>query len=212
MLQEAAKRAERKIAEMNQPAEQNQPSPPEEEQPSGRNELSKIDKETAEATIGIHKSFATQAKDKFNFYMRTAEELLKQGKYYHAVDAYTLAGIYKPDDPLAYAGKAHALFASGEYMSSTYFLAKAINIFPQYVEFKIDLNAMIPDKERLDSRIADIRQWADKTKSAELNFLLAYIYYQLDKKEPAQEAIKAVAEKIPDSVAVKALQQAIEKK
>ena len=178
------------------PKEQKQAEESEEKTPSGlRSEFSKIEKETAEALVGVHKSFATQANDKFNYYMRTAEEFLKQGKYYRAVDAYTLASIYKPDDPLAYAGRAHALFASGEYMSSAYFLARAINIFPGYVKFKIDLNAMIPDKDRLESRIADIKQWIEKTESAELSFLLAYIYYQLDKTDSALKAINFAAEK-----------------
>ena len=144
--------------------------------------------------------------------MRTAEKFLKQGKYYRATDAYTLAGIYKPEDPLAFAGRSHALFASGEYMSSAYFLARAIDIFPQYVNFKIDLNAMIPDKDRLESRLEDIKQWIDKTESAQLGFLLAYIYYQLDKLDLAIEAIQFAQEEMPDSTAVKALKQAIEKK
>ena len=200
-------------AAQQKPKEQKQAEESEEKAPSDlRSELSKIEKETAEALVGVHKSFATQANDRFNYYMRTAEEFLKQGKYYRAVDAYTLASIYKPDDPLAYAGRAHALFASGEYMSSAYFLARAINIFPGYVKFKIDLNAMIPDKDRLESRIADVKQWIEKTQSAELNFLLAYIYYQLDQPEPALKAINAAAEKIPDSVSIKVLKQAIEKK
>lgn len=177
-----------------------------------RSKLSEIEKETMEAVVGVHKSFATQSEDKFNYYMRMAEEFLKQGKYYRATDAYTLASIYKPQDPLAYAGRSHALFASGEYMSSAYFLARAINIFPQYVNFKIDLNAMIPDKDRLESRIADVKQWIAKTKSAELSFLLAYIYYQLDKTDLALEAIKFADEEMPDSTAVEVLKQAVEKK
>lgn len=193
-----------------QVAEQNQP---EEKHPSGmRSKLGEIDEKTAEAIVGVHKSFASQAKNKFNYYMRTAEEFLKQGKYYSAVDAYTLASIYKPDDPLAYAGRSHALFASGEYVSSAYFLARAINIFPQYVDFKVDINAMIPDKDRLESRIADVKQWASKTESAELRFLLAYIYYQLDKTDLALEAIKFSAEKMPNSAPIETLKQAIEKK
>ena len=97
-------------------------------------------------------------------------------------------------------------------MSSAYFLARAINIFPGYVKFKIDLNAMIPDKDRLESRIADVKQWVEKTQSAELSFLLAYIYYQLDKPEPATEAIDVAAGKIPGSASIKALKQAIEEK
>jgi tetratricopeptide (TPR) repeat protein len=177
-----------------------------------QSQYSEVDKETAEATVGVHKSFATESNDKFNYYMRSAEEFLKEGKYYRAADAYSLAGVYKPDDPLAFAGRAHALFASGEYMSSAYFLSRAINIFPQYVKFKIDLNAMIPDKDRLESRIADVKQWIQRTDSPELSFLLAYIYYQLDKIALATEAIDLAAGKIPDSVSVTALRQAIEKK
>ncbi len=198
------------LQKVPQPAEQNQPQ--EEDPAEFKSELAKIEKETADAFVGVHKSFAAQAKDKFNYYMRTAEEFLKQGKYYSAVDAYTLASVYKPGDPLAYAGRAHALFTSGEYMSSAYFLARAINIFPEYVNFKIDLNAMIPDTSQFEGRITDVKQWAEKTKSAELNFLLAYVYYQLDKTDLALAAINSAAEKMPDNIAIKVLKQAIEKK
>lgn len=177
-----------------------------------RSDLSQVGQETAEATKGVYETFATLSNDKFNYYMRSAEELLKQGQYYRAADAYTLASIYKPNDPLAYAGRAHALFASGEYMSSAYYLTMAINMFPQYVGFKVDLNAMIPDKDRLESRIADVKQWAEKNNSPELSFLLAYIYHQLGKDDEAAKAINIAAEKLPDSEAVKGLKQAIEKK
>jgi tetratricopeptide (TPR) repeat protein len=177
-----------------------------------RSELSTVSKETATAMKDIHKSFAIEANDKFNYYMKSAEDFLKQGKYYRAADSYTLASIYKPSDPLAYAGRSHALFASGEYMSSAYFLTMAINMFPQYVNFKIDLNAMIPDKDRLESRIADIKTWIEKTNSPELNFLLAYIYYQLGNQDLATKAIDTAEQKMPNSQAVKALKQVIEQK
>jgi len=218
MLEEATKQAQPQEAPQpakKKPAEQKEKEAekPQEKSPSEmRSELGVIGKETTGVVVGVHKSFATEAKDKFNYYMRTAEEFLKQGKYYHAVDAYALASIYKPDDPLADAGRSHALFASGEYMSSAYFLARAINIFPQYVDFKIDLNAMIPDKDQLESRIADVKQWAEKTESAELNFLQAYIYYQLDRTGLALEAINSAAAKMPNDAAIKTLKQAIEKK
>jgi tetratricopeptide (TPR) repeat protein len=215
MLEQVAETKQKQEAPQSagQKPEEQQVEKSEEKTPSGLgSEFSEIDKGTAEALVGVHKSFATQSKDKFNYYMRAAEEFLKRGKYYRAVDAYTLANIYKPDDPLAYAGRAHALFASGEYMSSAYFLARAISIFPEYVKFKIDLNAMIPDKDQLESRITDVKQWIEKTQSAELSFLLAYIYYQLDRPELAVKAINFAAEKIPDSASIKALKQAIEKK
>lgn len=176
-----------------------------------RSTISGISARTSAATVGIHKSFATESHDKFNSCMRIAENLLSKGDYYRAVDAYTLASIYKPKDPLAYAGRAHALFASGEYMSSAYFLIKAINIFPGYVKFKIDLNAMIPDKDKLDSRIADVRDWIKKTDSGELSFLLAYIYYQFGMNDSAVQAINFAARKFPNEPAVKTLALAIKK-
>ncbi len=175
-----------------------------------QSDLSIIEKETAEAIVGVHRTFAAQTEDKFNYYMKSAEEFLQQGQYYRAADAYTVASIYKPQDPLAHAGRAHALFASGEYMSSAYYLAAALNIFPEYVKFKIDLNAMIPDKDRLESRIADIKTWIDRTDSPELSFLLAYIYHQLGNDGLALGAINFSAQKLPDSEAVRVLKQAIE--
>ncbi len=182
-----------------------------EEADSRKSELSEIDTETADALKEIYKSFATKAKTKFNFYMRTAEEYLHKGEYYRAADAYTLASIYNPSDPLAYAGRAHALFGSGEYMSSSYYLMRAIKMFPQYVRIRVDLHAMITDKDRLENRISDVNKWIERNDSPELKFLLAYIYRQLDKQQQAVEMINAAAEELPDNQAVMALKQEIEK-
>jgi tetratricopeptide (TPR) repeat protein len=142
----------------------------------------------AKAIMGPHKTFASFSKDKFNQYLTAAEQYLKQGKYYRAADAYTLASIYKPDDPLAYAGKSHALFASGEYMSSALFLSRALEIFPEYAQFKIDIEAMVGDRDRLETRIADVEQWLEKSDAGELWFLLGYVHYQMGRLEPAKRA------------------------
>jgi tetratricopeptide (TPR) repeat protein len=163
----------------------------------------------AREILGEHKTFASFAEDKFNRHMRAAEEYLKRGRYYRAADAYTLASIYKPDDPLAYAGKSHALFAAGEYMSSALFLTRALEIFPEYAQFKIDLVAMVGDKDKLESRIANIEKWLDESDAAELQFLLGYIYYQMGRQAEAGEMINAAFEKMPESPAVAALKKAI---
>ncbi|GAI91943.1 unnamed protein product, partial [marine sediment metagenome] len=139
-----------------------------------------------------------------------AEAYLKQGKYYRAADTYTLASIYKPNDPLVYAGKSHALFAAGEYMSSALFLSRALRIFPEYARFKIDIVAMVGDRDKLENRIVDIKEWQERSGSAELQFLLAYIYYQMDRLEAAKEAIDKASEKMPNAPAVLAVKKAIE--
>ena len=95
-------------------------------------------------------------------------------------------------------------------MSSAYFLAKAINMFPEYVNFKVDLLAMIGDKDVLENRIADIETWQEKSDSGELQFLLGYLYYQMGDLVKAKEAIYGAAEKIPDSAAITALKKVIE--
>lgn len=164
----------------------------------------------AKSIMGEHKTFASYSEDKFNQHMRVAEQYLKEGKYYRAADTYTLASIYKSDDPLAYVGKSHALFAAGGYMSSSLFLSRALEIFPEYARFKIDLVAMVGDKDKVESRIADIEEWIEKSDSAELQFLLGYVYYQMGRTGEAKKAIDAAYKKMPEVPAVKTLKKAID--
>jgi len=151
----------------------------------------------AKGILGPHKTFASFSNDKFNQHMRAGEMYLKQGRYYRAADSFTLASIYKPDDPLCYAGRSHALFAAGEYMSSALFLSRALEIFPEYARFKIDLVAMVGDRDKLESRIVDVKQWLQISDAPELQFLLGYVYYQMGRLQRAKEAIDAAYEKLP---------------
>jgi tetratricopeptide (TPR) repeat protein len=164
----------------------------------------------AQSIRGEHKTFASYANDKFNEHMRAAEQYLKEGKYYQAADTYTLASIYKSKDPLAYAGKSHALFAAGGYMSSALFLSRTLEIFPEYARFKIDLVGMVGDRDKVESRIADIEEWLKMSDSGELQFLLGYVYYQLGRTGEAKKAIDAAYEKLSDAPAVKTLKKAID--
>ncbi|MHC4110382.1 MAG: tetratricopeptide repeat protein [Planctomycetota bacterium] len=164
----------------------------------------------AQSIMGEHKTFASYSEDNFNQHMRAAEQYLKEGKYYRAADAYTLASMYKRDDPLAYAGKSHALFAAGGYMSSALFLSRTLEIFPEYARFKVDLVAMVGDRDKIESRIGDIKLWIEKSGSADLQFLLGYVYYQIGRAEEAKKSIDAAYEKLPAAPAVIALKKAID--
>lgn len=157
-----------------------------------------------------HSSFASYSQDKFNEHIRAAEQYMKSGKYYWAADAYTLASVYKPDDPLAYAGKSHALFAAGEYMSSALFLARALEMFPEYARFKVDIVAMTGDRDKLENRVIDVEKWQQKSGSAELQFLLGYVYYQMGRLERAKEAVDQAADKMRGAKAVMALKKAVD--
>jgi hypothetical protein len=159
-----------------------------------------------------YKSFAVLSDDRFNQHMLAAENFMKQGRFYRAADAYTLASIYKPKDPLGYAGKSVALFASGEYLSSSLFLARTLEIFPEYAKIRIDLVGMVGDKDTIENRILEARDWMDRTDSGELEFLLSYIYYQMDRLEFANKSIDAAAKKMPNSPAVAAMKKAIDER
>ncbi len=159
-----------------------------------------------------YKSFVARSNDKFNQHMKAAEDFMKQGRFYRAADAYTLASIYKPDDPLGYAGKSLALFGSGEYLSSSLFLARAIEIFPEYAKVKVDIVAIMGDKDTVENRILEAREWLDKSDNSELAFLLSYIYYQMGRLEFAKQSIDKAAAKMPNSPAVATLKKAIEER
>jgi hypothetical protein len=163
----------------------------------------------ATSIVEAYKSFAAYSNDKFNRYMKAGEEYMKQGRFYRAADSYTIAIAYKPDDPLGYAGKSHALFAAGEYLSSSLFLARALEIFPDYAKLKIDLVAMFCYKDLIEKRLIEARECAGRSKSGELEFLLSYIYCQMHRMEFARQMIESAAQKMPDSKAVQAMKQAI---
>jgi tetratricopeptide (TPR) repeat protein len=167
---------------------------------------------TRTGAAGVYKSFASFREDKFNNHIRSAEDYMKQGRFYRAADAYTLATAYKPNDPLGYAGKSIALFATGEYMSSSLFLARALEIFPEYAKVRVDLVSIIGDKDLVEKSILDAREWTTRSDSGELEFLLSYVYYQMDRMEFAKMMIAEASEKMPDSAAVMAMKKAIEER
>lgn len=160
--------------------------------------------------MGEHDTFAAYSDDKFNKNMRAAEVFLKEGKYYRAADAYTLATIYKQDDPLAYAGKCHALFAAGEYMSSALFLQRTISMYPEYTALDINIEKMIGSRDVIDNRLLEIEDlYKNISKSPELMFLAGYVYHNIDRPEKAKESIDKAYEKMEDVPEVKLLRDVI---
>ncbi|MHC4790134.1 MAG: tetratricopeptide repeat protein [Planctomycetota bacterium] len=164
----------------------------------------------AKAILGPYQDYESFLKDKFSKYMSAGEMYLKRGKYYRAADAYSLALLYKPADAFANAGESHALFAAGEYMSSALYLSRALDISSEYAGFKIDFVALIGDRDRIESRVAEIEEWLKRSDAGELHFLLGYVYYRMDRLEKAKESIAAASEKMPSTPAVNILKKAID--
>jgi tetratricopeptide (TPR) repeat protein len=164
----------------------------------------------AKRIMGPHKNLESYSQAKFDQAIAAAETYLKQGRYYLAADSYAMASIYKPDDAATFAGRAHALFVAGEYISSALFLGRAIELSPEYVQRKVDLVALLADKDKLDSRMADLEGWLERTGAPELRFLLAYLYYRMDRYDRAKFMIDIAAEKLPKAPAVQTLGHAID--
>jgi tetratricopeptide (TPR) repeat protein len=184
------------------------------ERGSPLDELSKLSQAdlSAEARriMGPHKSRESFSEAKFNQHMQAAEDYLKAGRYYHAADSFALASIYKANDPRPLAGRGHALFAAGEYVSSALFLSRAMAMGPESAQTKIDLVAMLGGESKLAGKLADVEQWLARSNSTELLFLLSYVHYRTGSLTHARHAIEAAYEKTPQSPAVRALRTAID--
>jgi tetratricopeptide (TPR) repeat protein len=164
----------------------------------------------AKRIMGPHKSLASFSEARFNQHLATAEAHLKAGEYYRASDSYALASIYKSGDVRPYMGKSYALLAAGEYVSSALFLSRALEISAEYVLTKADIAAALGDRDKLESRIADLKWWSEKSKSGELEFLLGYVYYMTGRPQEAKAAIESAFKKMPTSTAVDTVKKAID--
>jgi len=155
-------------------------------------------------------NYETYSQSKYDQLCRAAEGHLGIGRFYQAADAYTLAAIYNPDDPLCYAGRGHALFAAGEYVNSALHLIRAIEIDPEYVNTKIDLAELLGGPEDLDKRIVELNKWLQKSNAPGLGFLLGYVYYRQGRFNEARMVMDVVMQEMPQSRATIALKMAID--
>ncbi|MBA7658955.1 hypothetical protein ES703_66918 [subsurface metagenome] len=188
------------------------------------NKLSQADLSARARRIrGPHTSPESYSEAKFNQHIQTAQGHLKAGRYYAAADSFALASIYKLDpgeagsDPvqagglaLCLAGRGHALFAAGEYMSSALFISRAIEVDPEYARSEIDFVATLGGMGKLQNRIADVKEWLEKSDADQLHFLLGYVYYRMGKLQEAKEAMDTAYERMPQSPAVDMVKKAID--
>ena len=158
------------------------------------------DKDRLSAILQAGKTGRTMDLDQLNaegykLYMDLGAEYMKQRKYYRAAEVYGLAGVYLRDKAESYAGQGWALFATGEYMSSAYYLGRGIELDPNAAAKKLDLNDFIGE-DRVKYRLNDLQQWQKRMYSSEMQFLLAYAYYQTGNRVDAEDEIKAASVKL----------------
>lgn len=146
----------------------------------------------------------------FDHYLAAAELYMQQGRYYRAADSFTLASVYIPHDPRTHLGKSHALLAAGEYVSSAVSLARALELDAPYVLRKVNLVEAIGGPDVFVQRVTNLEEIAKGSDAPQLQLLLAYIYFQMDRPDEAKSAIEAARKGLPSSVAANLLEVAIQ--
>jgi len=164
--------------------------------------------ERAEQIIGAHKDLESYSKAQAQQYMQAGETYMEQRRFYRAVDSYKVALLYEPRSALACAGRSHALFAAGEYMSSALFMTRALSAFPEYAQHKVDLVALV-GTETLEARIADIKERLELIDTAELRLVLGYVYFRMGDMSAAKSMLDAAAPALGDNPALKAIRDAM---
>ncbi len=172
--------------------------------------LPDVDHKKAAAILGKHKTYESLAQAKFDEFMKSGNAFMKEGRYYKAVNAYVLATVWNSRDGQVNLYRAIAHFAAGEYISGSLFVHRAILFSPEIAAEKIELTAILPDKDLIDNRLIDATGWQERSGSGEIALLLAYIYRQQDRPDKAQEFIAIAQDKLPESKAVQALKAAID--
>lgn len=179
--------------------------------PEDLGELSRAEmSREASRIIGAHENRNAFVVQKFSRYLQDAEDYIRAGKYYKAADSYNLALIYDPDNTQALAGRSHALFAAGEYISSALFLTRALAVNPEYAKVRVDFATLLCGADKLTARVADIERWFSRSGSGRLQLLLGYVYYQTGRLSEAKRAIDQAGKKMPQSPAVAAISTAID--
>jgi hypothetical protein len=149
--------------------------------------------------------------EKFERYMTAGETYLREGQFRNAANAFTLASNYRPTEARAYLGRSHALLGAGEYLNSAVVLARALELDPRTTLAKTDLIEVLGGPDAFVARITGLEQCAKGGGAPQLQFLLAYIYCQMDQPAEAKAALEAATKALPASPALDLLQAAIGK-
>ncbi len=163
----------------------------------------------SESEETVKQRIASQNEQKVKEYFAAAQEYLKEGRYYKAADTYGLALYCQPENAMAYAGQCWALFGAGEYMSSAYYLNRAITLDSTLAAAKMNFASMLPDRDIFENRMLEMARWQELSRSGEMAFLMAYLFWQDDKIQSAQQAINRALELMPEDAAVQLLAKVI---
>lgn len=151
----------------------------------------------------------TSSAQAFDRYLQAGQSLMQRGDYYRAAEAFTLAAGYRPNDARAYLGKGQALLATGQYLNSALFIAKAVELNLPAALQRTDLIQLLGGPDAFVTHFDELDKLIKVQGTPELRFLMAYIYYQMDRPQDAKSAIDAAQKQAPASISIDLLRNAI---
>jgi len=145
----------------------------------------------------------------FDRHLQEGYRLMQRRDYHRASEAFTLATAYRPHDVRAYLGKGHALLAAGQYLDSALSVAKAVELDVPYVLQRTDLIQLVGGPDAFIAHFNELDRLIEADGGPQIQFLMAYIYYQMDRPTEAKAAIDAAQRLLPASIPIDLLKGAI---
>jgi len=135
-------------------------------------------------------TLASKGSRRFAGIMRSAEKLLRQGRFYDAIDVFQRARQLKPEDALPLLGQSHALIAAGELRSAAVVLADAIDRFPTVLYLRLDGGRLLGSKTIVDRRVNQVRERMKHVGDKQFLLLAGYVELLAGHRERAIEAFE----------------------
>jgi tetratricopeptide (TPR) repeat protein len=142
-------------------------------------------------------TFVGRNENRLNEYMASGEEAMKQGDYYKAARLFGAASTIDVVNPLPYLDRGHALAAAGDYISAVRNLEQGIRLFPHIAAFKLDLIALVGQKDVFDVRRADLEGRLAGREQYELRFLLGYLELYSGLADEGMKNLRTAAKEAP---------------
>jgi len=145
--------------------------------------------------IAVLKSGPTTAEDQ----MRLGDYRFFMGDYAVAGEAYRAAHKLKVKDPFALFAMAHAAFANSEYKQAVKSIGMALTLEPNWGLYEFRIQEFYGDVTDYKHQLKDLeRQVQLRPKTADMKFLLAYIYYFSGRYADAVDLLSEVLQLDPN--------------
>jgi hypothetical protein len=145
----------------------------------------------------------------FDRHFQEGYRLMQRRDYPRACEAFTLATAYRPHDARGYLGKGHALLAAGEYLDSALSVAKAVELDLPAVLQRTDLIQVVGGPDAFIAHFNELDRRIEADGGPQIQFLMAYIYYQMDRPQEAKVAIDAAQKLLPASMPIDLFRSAL---